>query len=139
MCTIPARPPQVRKPNFSEFEVEVDQRLWAKHTECSNKPTNPVTGPDTSITTGPSASKDAWSARFSPSVSAPVRGHGMAPGLSSADGGARIAAASVGCSGVTVAKVSGPVTGLVGLLEHSVCCEICIWAGWWMRICFPIR
>ncbi|KAJ6611739.1 hypothetical protein B0H10DRAFT_1952861 [Mycena sp. CBHHK59/15] len=43
-------------------------------------------GPDTSITTGPSASKDAWSAQFSPSISVPVRG------LSSADGGARIAA-----------------------------------------------
>ncbi|KAJ6553635.1 hypothetical protein B0H10DRAFT_2241976 [Mycena sp. CBHHK59/15] len=79
--TIPARPPQARKPNFSEFEVEVDQRLWAKHTERSNKPTNPVAGPNTSITTGPGASKDAWSAQFSPSVSAPVRGHRMCDDL----------------------------------------------------------
>ncbi|KAJ6609801.1 hypothetical protein B0H10DRAFT_2225600 [Mycena sp. CBHHK59/15] len=107
--TIPARPPQARKPNFSEFEVEVDQRLWAKHTERSNKPTNPVAGPNTCITTGPSASKDAWSARFSPSVSAPdledVKGtrfvecrwrrkdrHHDPPSVT----------ASVGCSGVTV-------------------------------------
>ncbi|KAJ6616078.1 hypothetical protein B0H10DRAFT_2219818 [Mycena sp. CBHHK59/15] len=64
-----------------EFEVEVDQRLWAKHTERSNKPTNPVASPDTSITTGPGASKDAWSAQFSPSVSAPVRGRGACDNL----------------------------------------------------------
>ncbi|KAJ6565678.1 hypothetical protein B0H10DRAFT_2238891 [Mycena sp. CBHHK59/15] len=64
-----------------EFEVEVDQRLWAKHTEHSNKPTNPVAGPDTSITTGPGASKDAWSTRFLPSVSAPVRGRGTCEDL----------------------------------------------------------
>ncbi|KAJ7694442.1 hypothetical protein B0H17DRAFT_1132065 [Mycena rosella] len=60
-----------------EFEVEVDQRLWAKHTERYNKPTNPVAGPDTSIITGPGTSKDAWSTRFSPSISAPVRGRGV--------------------------------------------------------------
>ncbi|KAJ7668834.1 hypothetical protein B0H17DRAFT_1142387 [Mycena rosella] len=63
---------------IGEFKVEVDQRLWAKHTECYNKPSNPVTGPDISITTGPGASKDAWSARFLPSISAPVRGRGAA-------------------------------------------------------------